>query len=182
MNMPSGAPRVPGFTLVETLATILIVAVLAGVSAPVISAASRNYADGASRAEIAAGIDAAMERIVSELRAIPLQAGATTAKPDISSITASSVTWSANSSIDLSGGTLRLTLAGGSPRTLLTGVSDFSIRAYDASGTALTTPLSGAGCDAVQRLEVTVTGLRHGVSETHRTRVFLRNLAAGASP
>lgn len=182
MKLCNGTVRSAGFTLVETLATIAIVAVLAGLSAPVISAASRSYADGANRAEIATGIDAAMERIVTELRQIPLQSAAVTAKPDISSITNNSITWSTNSSIDLSGTTLRLTLAGGTPRILLTGVSAFSINAYDQSQVALTAPLSGSGCDTVQRLEISITGLRNGVSETHRTRVFLRSLAAGAAP
>lgn len=173
--------RRSGFTLVETISTIVIVAVLSALSAPVISSASRSYADAASRAELAAELDPAMERITAELRAIPLQATSATAKPDISSITGNSITWATNSSVDLSGTTLRLTLAGNAPHTLLTGVSAFSISAYNESGTALGSSLAGSACDSVQRLEVSITCVHHGVSETRRTRVFLRRLVAGAA-
>lgn len=170
-----------GFTLVEAVATMTIIAIVAGVSSRLILSGADGYASAATRAELANSASAAMERIAAELREIPFRPSTSPVEPYLDSVAANSISWAGGTSLALSGTNLQLTV-GGTARTLAANVSAFSIRCYDQNNSALSTSLSGNACDAVQRIEITLTLTRSGVSETLRTRVFLRCLMAGASP
>ncbi len=171
-----------GFTLVEALTAIVIVATLLVIASNVIFAGVDAYAATATRARVTAEMSSAMERASVALRDIPMDTGQATAKPLIQSVTASSITWSTTSTLALTSGSLVLTTAADGAATLQTNVTGFTIVAYDQSGAALTLPLSGTACHAVQRLEISLTVARTGVTQTLRTRVFLRNLVETASP
>ncbi|GEM_PF-853618 len=174
--------RTRAFTLVEMVATITIIATLITVVSPLILTSMDSYASSAIRAEMVSASSTCLERVTAEVRQIPLRAGQSSAKPAVDSVTSSSIMWSTNSSIELSGTDLQLTIAGGTPRLLLSNVAGFVVQTYDESNTALAALLSGSACDAIRRVQFTITVTRGGVTETLRTRVFLRCMRSGALP
>lgn len=181
-RQPAPSTRL-GFTLVEVIATVVIVGAIGVFIAGAVRATADAYAAAAQRAELVNSASAALERAVTGLRDIPLRASVTPAEPAIETITTSSITATAADSaygLALSGTNLQLTVAGVTT-TLVRHVSDFQVRAFDQGNIALADTLSGNTCDPVRRIELTLTLSRNGVSETLRTRVFLRCMIAGAS-
>lgn len=173
--------RAPGgFTLVESIAAITILATVMAMVSRMIFVAVDTYAAATSRAELHAALSGALERATFELRQIPLQSGGSAA-PDLSSVSSSSITWATNSTLSLSGSDLTLTIAGGSPRVLLSHVTAFTLQCYDESNSALAATLSGSACNAVRRIRIDITVQRGGITEALRTRVFLRSQTAGSS-
>lgn len=170
-----------GYTLVEAISTITIIAVVMALTSRIIFAAVDGYGSAATRAELHSKTSAAMERACIALRQVPLKSGTATPAPDIASVTPSSITWATNTSLSLSGSTLLLTEAGGSAQTLLDDVTAFDVATFDEGNTALAGTMSGASCEAIRRIRVTITVQDGGVSETLRTRVFIRALMAGGS-
>jgi hypothetical protein len=122
-----------------------------------------------------------MERIVRELRKIPLSVSAGTKAPDIASVTASSITYSTSSSFALSGSSINFVDAGATAVTLLSGVTSFSIQCYNESNAALAATLSGAACYPIRRIQVQISCQRDGVTETVRTRLFIRETMSGGA-
>lgn len=169
-----------GFTLVEAIATITIISIIALASARILLVSTNGYAAAATRAELINTGSAAMERIAVAIQDIPLRSGVTPAEPWIDTVAASSITWSTNSSLSLSGSQLLLTI-GGVSSVLAENVTAFSVQTFDQSNSALSTSLSGDACDAVRRVQVTLTLGRSGASETLRCRFFLRCMITGAS-
>ncbi|MFN9973951.1 MAG: type II secretion system protein [Phycisphaerae bacterium] len=169
------------FSLVEVIATMVIVGFLGVVIASMVRHAVDGYSGAAVRAELLNNASAALERLVTGVRDIPLRASITPAEPWITSITANSISVVGNHGISLSGTNLQLIVAGVAT-TLVGDVSDFQVRAFDQSNAAMATALSGDECDPVRRLQFTLTLSRNGVSETVRTRVFLRCMMSGATP
>lgn len=172
--------RCRGFTLVEAIATISIVAIVGMVSARLMMAGADGYAATAARAELTNSASAAMERMAIAIREIPQRASVSPIEPAISSVTATSIAWDGDMAIAASGGVLQLTVAGVAS-TLAADVSAFSVETFDESNVPLSGSLSGDACDAVRRVQITLTLSRHGVSETLRSRFFLRCMISGAS-
>lgn len=171
-------PGARGFTLVEAVATMTVLAVVPVAASRIIFAAADSYADSAVRSELSSSVSSAMERMAMELRGIPSQEGAP-GTPWIDSVTATSIAWGGNNSLARSGSEVMLATGGAAARTLLGDVESFSIACFDADNLPLAAALAGAACDAVRRVEITVTVTRNGASETLRTRVFLRCAAMG---
>jgi prepilin-type N-terminal cleavage/methylation domain-containing protein len=171
-----------GFTLVESIAAITILAAVASVASGILWAAVDAYSKGATAAVLHNEGSLAMERIIREFHNIPKKTGGATVAPEISSVTATSITWNTNYSLSLSGSQLTLTVGGGTARVLLNDVSSVTIQTYNESNAALAASLSGAACDPIRRISVQFTHARTGVSETLRTRLFLRCTMAGAVP
>lgn len=168
----------PAFTLVELLAAVIVIAVIGLVASGLIVRVATTNADTVTRGQVQSDLSAAMERIDRELRQIPARTGSTA--PHIDAVTPTSITFGASSSIGLSSGTLTIS-TGGSPATLLTGVSAMTVQCYDESNSALATTLSGSACDAIRRIMVTITVTRAGLSDSLRTKVYLRCTMAGAA-
>lgn len=170
MNRRSPASR-RAFTLIEAIATMAVLAVVSSVLSGVVWAAVRSFDEGAESARLHSDASIAMERMTRDLRAIPLAASGT---PDISSLAESSIAWdSATRSLSLDGGELVLTVDG-APAVLLSDVSAFQVRAFDASNAPLATTLSGAATEPVRRLSLELATARGRASATVRTKVFLR--------
>lgn len=172
-----------GFTLVEAIASMVVVAALAGMGAQLTLRASRDYIESARAAELHTALASAFERLDRELREIRLRPNAPAVAPDIDALSASSITWNKAAgpcALTLSGSTLLLADAGGNPAPLLENVSALSLAAFDASGSPLALPIAGSACDAVRRIELSITVARDGRSDSLRTRVFLRSTMAGA--
>lgn len=171
-----------GFTLVEAIATIVILGAVMAVCSRIISTATAAYTAGATRAELHAELSSAMERVMLELRSCSISTGGTFA-PDISTVAADGLTWTTPSGtrqLSLTAGSVVLTTSG-SAASLASGVTAFSVQTYDQSNTALATTLNGSECAPIRRIEITITAARQGVTETLRSRTFLRCTAQGFS-
>jgi prepilin-type N-terminal cleavage/methylation domain-containing protein len=160
------------FTLIELIATMVVLAVVASVAAPIMVASSDAYADASDRRESAERVAAALERVVRILREAPATApGETT--PDIVEATASSVELADGVRLELSGSTLLLTTATEAQSPLCQGVSAFVLGFLAADGV---TDSSGVPT-STQRVNVRLTA--GGVEA--RTSVFLRVCTGAAS-
>lgn len=169
-----------GFTLVETICSIVIVATVGSASSGIIYSAIRSYRDASTRAQLSDDCSAAFDRLTKALWSIPRDTSAAVVAPLISNVTASSISWNSNWSLSLSGTQILLTEAGGTARPILENVTAFTIACYNESNTALAATLSGAATQPIRRIEVSVTVSRQGQTETLRTRVFIRSLMSGA--
>jgi len=164
-----------GFTLIEAIATIVILGAIATVASNILLTAGEGYIDAATRAQLHSEVSMSMDRIVREIRQIDLDNDANGLAPDIDSVSAESITWDDDDRIALNGDTIELVVDGGSAEPLQTDVSAFSIQAYDQDDAAMKSNLSGDDCDSVRRIELSITLARFGVSETLRTKVFIRS-------
>jgi prepilin-type N-terminal cleavage/methylation domain-containing protein len=174
----SGRPRRRGFTLIEAVSTIVILGAIGTVASGLIFTATDGYAEASVRAQLHTELSVALDRIVREMRNVPLDDAASGIAPDIDELTADSITWSMNHTIERAGAEVRLTIAGGTARPLLTDVTAFSVEAYDADNALLIAPMIDDACDPIRRIAITATIQRRGVSETLRTKVFLRTMMA----
>ena len=172
---------VRGFTLIEAIATIVILAALGSIASAIIVEASDGYVSARVHAQLHTEASIAMDRIVRELRNIPLDENASDVVPDIDSIDDESISWNDDYSISLSGSDIEIVEDGGPERMLLSDVSALNIQVFDDENDTLSQPRNGAQCDAIRRVQVTMTLSRHGVTETLRSKVFLRSTMAGSA-
>ena len=170
-----------GFTLVEMMAAMTIVAAVGSVPSAVIYSAIRSYQEASTRAVLHADAATALDDAFRLLSSISRDTSAAVVAPAISSLTATSVTWNTNFSLSLSGTQLMFSEAGATARPLLNNISSLTISAYDESNAALAATLSGASPQPIRRLQLQVTVTRNGISETLRMRVFIRSMMSGAA-
>lgn len=172
------------FTLIETIATIVVLAVLGSSASMILLTSTDGYIDAASQGQLSAEASVSLDRIVRELRSIPLDSPAGGLAPDIDTVTVNSITWKDGDgdacSLTLSGTDLMLAVDGQAAAVLQGDVATLSVATFDESNAALAGSLSGATCDAIRRIELTMTLQRSGVAETLRTRLFLRCTMVGA--
>ncbi len=169
-------PHRVGFTLVEAVATIAIIAALGSVSSTLVLTAIDGYTRSATAAQLHSEASIALDRIDRLLRNIAADGGS----PEISSVTATSITWETNSTLSLSNGNIVFIDEGGPQRVLLGDVASFQIRAFDESNSAMAVTLNGAACEDIRRIAVAVTLERSGVTQSLRTKVFLRCMSSHA--
>jgi prepilin-type N-terminal cleavage/methylation domain-containing protein len=171
-----------GFTLVEAIATITVLSVVASVSSGVVLQAADGYMEVATRAQIHAEASIAMDRIMRELRKVPLDSGAAGIAPNIDQIFPTYMDWGGNTDgLSMSGTDLQLKVNSGANETLLTDVTSFELRPYNESNAFIGPSLSGTGCDPIRRIEVNITVTRYGVATTLRSRMYLRATMDDAS-
>lgn len=178
---PTSASR-RGFTLVEAIATIVILGVVMSACSRLISAATTSYASASTRAELHAELASAMERIMLELRSCQSDPGGSTT-PDILAVRSDRITWTTPSgerTLSRSGSSLVLT-ASGSDCTLVAGITSLAIQTYDDQNEELDATLDEDECQEVQRVQITLTAQRLNITESLRSRVFLRCVAAGSA-
>lgn len=172
--------RRPGFTLVEAIAAMTVLSVLAGLSSMLMYSAVVASRDVSVQGQLHEEVSTAMEQVARALREIPaVQKGAVLA-PAIDQVTPSSIHWG-TSTLSLSGTELHL-VEDGVAAILLRDVTAFSIQCYDDTNAPLPGSISGAGTGEIQRVAVLLTISRSGVSETLQMRVFIRSLMVGATP
>jgi prepilin-type N-terminal cleavage/methylation domain-containing protein len=170
--------RLCGFTLVELLAAMVVLATMGSAAMVILSSATKAYHNAATQAQLYNELGTAMSRIDKELRQIALKSGTTA--PNITSVSASSITWNTNSTLTLSGTNLMFTDAGAAAAILLGDVTAFTVQTYDESNAALAASLSGSGCDPIRRIQIQITMQRNGVTESLRNKIFLRCMVEGA--
>jgi prepilin-type N-terminal cleavage/methylation domain-containing protein len=178
---PTRHPR--AFTLVEAIATMVVLSVLAGLSWRLVLTGVTQAVRASDRLGLSGELSSALERAASEVRHIPAKAGVSPAVSSITSVTPASLAWlgplGGPVSLTLNSGELVLT-EGWVSTTLARDVTAFGVRTFDHANAPLATTLNGAACEAVRRVELTLTASRAGVTETLRTRVFLRACSPGS--
>jgi len=163
-----------GFTLIELIATIAVLSAVTTVVGMILLNAVDGYLRASARAQLHADASAALERIIRELRSIPVDSGSTEPAADIDSIASSAITWEGDHVIELDGDRIVLTIDGAPARPLLKGVTSLDFDALDEDADSLALPLIDAECEAVKQLAVTIVASRQGEVVTLRTRIFLR--------
>ena len=66
-------------------------------------------------------------------------------------------------------------------KTLLSDVTAFSIQTYDQDDGALPLTCTGGDCDKVRRVELDVTVSRQAISESLKSKVYLRSSMSGGA-
>lgn len=167
-----------GFTLVESVVTMVILAIIMVTVSQLFLGATQGYTAAAERGELHTAVSCAMDRIAMEIRNARATSGSSPASADITSTSASSIAWmdadGSSRSVSLSGTDLVYSEAGGAGSVLASNISSFSIATYDESNAALAASLSGAATASIRRVQITLVASHGGVVETLRTRVFPR--------
>lgn len=170
----SGPSR--AFTLVEAIAAITIISVLGVLTTFVLAETIDGYADASTRGQLHLELSVALDQVVRELRAIPMNQASPVPAPEIAAVSLSSIDFGSAGSLKLMGSDLVLARSGESPATILTGVSALDIAAFDESNIELSMPRTGTACDPIRRLSISITAGQAGVFQTLRTRVFIRSM------
>lgn len=126
-----------GVTLVETIASIVVIGIVAAVITPVVASAGTHYAKTVAARRGVDRLAFALERCDQFLRQIP--AGATSGTLAIASASSDSVRLLDGRGLELGGGqTLLLRATDGTTSPILTGVTTFEITCIGADGISLT--------------------------------------------
>ncbi len=188
-NTPIRRSSACGFTLIETLATISVMAILGSITSFLIVDAVDGYVDAATQAQLHAEASVAMDRDLRELRWIELNIDPApcTIGPHIDIVTDKSITW--DNVVDglhslswsgTSGDPLTLRVDGGAVVNLQTDVTAFSVAVYDDTNTVIVPPLAtDALCCPIRRIALDLTVTRSGESISVRTKLFVRSTMSG---
>jgi prepilin-type N-terminal cleavage/methylation domain-containing protein len=167
------------FTLVESMATIVVLSILGSIASFIILEAVDGYSDTSTSAQLHTEMSIGLDRAVRELRMIELDSSAGGIAPNITDVTPSSIVWTDSDSdaykLELSGSDLVMQIDGGAAAVLLSGVGSFQVTTYDEDNTQLAGTLTGAACDPIRRVGLEVTLDRDGTSETLRTKAYIRS-------
>jgi prepilin-type N-terminal cleavage/methylation domain-containing protein len=172
-----------GFTLVEVIATIVVMSVISGIASRILFQSFGALNDMSTRGDIHDQLASAMERITSELHTIAIKSGSSPATPDITACTASSITFNNASTartISLSGSTLQISGSAKANSIIATNISTFTVQTYDSSNAALPASPSAAQIATIRRIQITITGANNGVTDTLRTKIYVRCMSLGS--
>jgi len=162
--------RQRGFTLIEAIATIVVLGLLGSIASTILFTASNGYLSAATTAQLHGEASAAMDRVIRDVRNIPSTADG----PAINSMTATSIAWDGGFSIALSGSQLTVT-SDGTSYVLAEDVAVFQVQAFNHAGQQLPATLNAEQAQAVRRVVLTLTLQRHDVSHTLRSGAFIRS-------
>ena len=174
------------FTLIEMISVIVVLTILGSLGASILGQMARLYRDQAVVAEMHTEASAALDRIVREVRSIPVDADAGQVAADIRLGSATQLQWGDSMHLRLTGSTLEWSEDLTNYHALLTQVTDLELQFYDEDDAAL---LTGPGDSLLEgetdtlsarRVAITLTVARDGTSETLSTKVFLRATMTGA--
>jgi len=114
------------FTLIELIASMVVVGIVAAVAAPLIAAASDAYVAAAENRNRVEQVAHAMDRAVRLVRDAPSTAPGS-GQPDITVAAVDNIEFGDGSELQLVGSTLMLTPAGGVAAPLCVGVTTFEL-------------------------------------------------------
>jgi prepilin-type N-terminal cleavage/methylation domain-containing protein len=174
MRQRRPAIRRRGFTLIEVISSAVILAALGSIGASILFVAIDGYNQGSTVSRLHNKASLALERIVREIGTVAIDPEADTLAPDIESVDTDAITWNDTSMLLLFDGRLHLRLDGGLSYMLVDEVSEFQIMVFDQDDAPLSLPRSDDGCDVIRRIAFSITLADSGLSETVRTKQFLR--------
>ena len=160
------------FTLIEVIAVIVVLGVVAGVASPILFSMSNTYASSLDQRTQAEAASIALDRVIRVIRETPPVAG-NSGTPDIAVATASRFELGDTTEIELTGTNLMLTLPGETPAILCSDVEQFELTYLTDDATELDT---GAG-DALTDIHMIHIRIRSGETEL-RAGAFLREKLA----
>lgn len=172
-----------GFTLIEALASIVILSTLGSGVAAVMLRAAESFSAASVDARVHSQLSASMAAIDRVLREVPLRSDGL--GPDLTQVTSSGLQWSTAggaASLALVSGQLMLDPGSGSAAPLMSVVTTLSVQAFDENNGQLTGSLGGSAVYPVRRLLVSVTASEDGREQSLRCKVFLRCMIQGATP
>ncbi|USN98755.1 MAG: prepilin-type N-terminal cleavage/methylation domain-containing protein [Phycisphaeraceae bacterium] len=138
-----------GMTLLEVMASVIILSITAVVVLPVIDAASRNYSETANVRSQTGRIRYAIDRVTRVLRQAP--AGETSGTIGVARFDADTAEFSDGTGVDLVDGSLMLLDPVQDDAMLLDGVTAFELVALGSDGV---TPVPGDAPETVDRYRV----------------------------
>ncbi len=178
MTLPRAMSTRRGFTLVEAIATMMILSIVGSSSIGIVWTAVHAFGKGAESLRLQSEASVAMERLTRELRSIPLDIDNT---PDIQSLTVGSLVWRGGTeSVELVGTDLMYTRAG-VESVLCSAVTGFTLIGADNVNATLGATLSGTACDAIRRLTIEIELASGEATASVHTKVFLRCMALETS-
>ncbi|MBX3385186.1 MAG: type II secretion system protein [Phycisphaeraceae bacterium] len=182
IHNPHAATKRSGFTLIEVIATISVLAITLTLASRIIFTSMDGYAASATASRLVASISTGLEVAATHLRDLPASSE-NDGSPDITSISSTSINWGNSGSLRLHNGALELTPDEPSAhaQVLISNVTSLSILPLDATANALSLPLSGSPARQTRQIQISITAEQHGLSRTLRTRVFTRCAAAPGS-
>lgn len=121
------------FTLPEVLAVIVIISIVAGMTAPIVLAMTDSYATARDQRDAADAAGAAMERIVRLVREAP-ETDDGSGAPDITEASPTMIAFASGERIALTGTTLWLTVPGEAASPLANDVSSFHLTYVGSDG------------------------------------------------
>lgn len=171
-----------GFTLIEAMATVTVLAVLGSIAMFLLVDTVTQFSDATRSAQLHRELSVGLDRAIREIRNIPLDDD--DVGPSISSFDADEeILWTDIDDNDdgllYSAGTLSLR-NDGTDSTLLTDLTACTFTAYDEDNGALGADLDATASEAVRRVLIDVTIERNGTSESLRTKVYIRSMMEGS--
>jgi prepilin-type N-terminal cleavage/methylation domain-containing protein len=130
-----------GLSLIETMASLVVLSVMAAVSLPMIDGATDAYVQSSALRASTENVAYALDRCVRVLRTVPLSADAQGV--GLTSVSATAVRLSDGRGIELSGTTLLLRDTTGSTAPLCTDVEEFQLIPLASDGVTNTTAQPG---------------------------------------
>ncbi len=172
-----------GFTLMESIATIVIIAILGSIASFLVVDAVDGYVSASGSAQLHAEASLAMDRIMRELRKIELDPDHVPppdVAPHIIAVTANSITWDevltgvhSLSWSATAGDPVMLQVDGAAAIILIDDVTGFTVSTFDSANAG-----SPALID-IRRIAVVLTVQRSGITESVQTKVFIRSTMSG---
>ena len=178
-----------GFTLMESIATIVILAILGSIASFLVVDAVDGYVSASGSAQLHAEASLAMDRIMRELRKIELDPDHVPppdVAPHIDAVTANSINWweegvgaHSLSWSATAGDPLMLAIDGAAAIILIDDITGFTVSTFDAANLALPAVPSAAERETIRRIAVVLTIQRSGITESVQTKVFIRSTMSG---
>ena len=170
-----------GFTLMESIATIVILAILGSIASFLVVDAVDGYVSASGSAQLHAEGSLALDRIMRELRKIELDPALDPiVAPHIDAVTANSINWweegvgaHSLSWSATAGDPLMLAIDGNAAIILIDDVTGFTVSTFDSANAG-----SPALID-IRRIKVVLTVQRSGITESVQTKVFIRSTMSG---
>jgi hypothetical protein len=165
------------------MATVVVLGTLATFATVALVDTVDNYQKAAMQAQLHAELATALDRIARDMRAITLDPNEPGSVPYIAFFSnTTGVLWKDDADLTwgpfLTGDDLDYWSESAS-NLILDDVAAVTFTAYDEDDTQLGAVLVGAQLHPVRRLEVDLTMTRDGVTQSLRTKVFLREFVEG---
>ena len=147
-----------------------------------------GYVDAATSSQLHAELAIALDRLTREIPKIDNDETAGPRDPDIDTVTRvgpdDAMTWTDSLgktySLAKTGSDLMLAVESGAAAVLLSDVTAFAIEVYDQdNGVIPGGDISTTDCDPIRRVLLDVSLSRHNVTESLRSKVFIRSTMSG---